>query len=363
MLAALLSLTLLCSAASAASAADRCQRRPGEHQLARSAPAVVVVRTVHVAGHFPRQTIIGCARQSGRRRVLDVLQRRYADDTTRLVGLRLAGTRVAYVRGFDVPDLPALTSVVADDAVHGGRRHDLGAPWPDLYARMSPQGATSWTVDAGGDVAWTTDERDTGDRLYVWRAGLGRRLVDARASLQSPALADGLLRWRRNGRLRSVDLATIPGSACPQRATIGTLDVDLRGGDPLGSVCLRSTGRSEEKGDENVDTHLMDLNGPYLVFDWSYHAFAGSFVSDLLHGPDSGLVPGETAFRWAPVNDAVVDKNGSLAWLDPAGGTRTLWVRDADGTRMIPGTGTGRLLRDASTVTWSGGGPTVTLDP
>jgi hypothetical protein len=296
--------------------------------------------------------------------VIDVLQRRTRDDATKLVGLRLAGTRVAYVRGFDEPDAPERTSVVADDAVFGGRRHDLGVPWLGIYAFLSPDGATAWAVDAAGDVAWVADGYGAGNRLYVWRAGLGRRLVDSRATLQGLTLADGLLRWRRNGNLRSVDLATVRGSACNGQATIGTLDVDLFGGDLTGSVCLRATGRSEEVGNALVDHSVDDINGPHLVFGWWYHAFSGWYPLDLDPTVRRPLRSGETAFRDAGAADVVVDEHGSLAWLDPAGGRLTLWVHDAGGTRSIPGVGTGtRLLRDGSTITWPGGGPAVTLDP
>jgi hypothetical protein len=57
--------------------------------------------------------------------------------------------------------------------------------------------------------------------------------------------------------------------------------------------------------------------------------------------------------------DVVVDEHGSYAWL----ASGVLRAHDGAGTRVIPGTGTGPLLRDGSTVTWSGGGPTVTLSP
>jgi hypothetical protein len=341
-----------------ASAADRCPRRPGEHRLARSAQAAVFERTVAAGQPFPRQILIGCSRRTGRRRVIDVLQRRSEDDPTKLVGLRLTGTRVAYVRGFDAPER---TSVVADDAVFAGRRHDLGIPWPGIYSFWSPDGAAAWAVDAAGDVAWIANGYGGGDRLYVWRAGLGRRLVDSRAGLQGLTLADGLLRWRRNGNLRSVDLATVPGSACRGKATIGNLHVDLSGDDFTGTVCLRATGRSAEVGSTSVSSGLTDINGPYLVFGWTYHALSDSYLLDLVHDSGGGrLVPGDGAFRSAGVDDAVVDEHGSLAWLRHD----TLWVRDATGTRAVPGVGTGaRLLRDGSTVTWPGGGPTVTLDP
>ena len=67
---------------------------------------------------------------------------------------------------------------------------------------------------------------------------------------------------------------------------------------------------------------------------------------------------------WTPrsaVHDAAVADGGSVAWVDDSG----FWIRDAAGTRKVAEAqaGSGPLLRDGSTVTWSGGGPTVTLDP
>jgi hypothetical protein len=350
--------TLLLAAAlgpaTSSAAAAHCQPRAGEHQLARSAQAVVLTHTVAVSQSHPLQTLIGCSWSSGRRRVIDVFHRRDDDDPTRLVGLRLAGTRVAYVSVVATPTETGRTALIAEDAVHGGRRHDLGGSWPFtgywLYGR--PSLVVAWAVNADGDVAWI--ENGPVDEVYgtpapslvLWHAGLGRRQVDAKAGLSGLRLARHVLSWRRNGAPRTLDIAAIPRSACVGTWAIGTLDVDLNGD----AACQRSTGRT---------THLpyegsiipIDINDPYILVAAGHNAHTASELLDL----DDAT---STFYEFVPSN-AVVDARGSLAWVT---GDNTLWVHDANGTRTIPGLGTGGLTRDGSTVTWPGG-PTVTLNP
>jgi hypothetical protein len=60
--ATLLTVTLgACAMTSSAAAAEHCRPRPGEHQLARSAQAIVLERIVAQSQHFPLQTITGCS--------------------------------------------------------------------------------------------------------------------------------------------------------------------------------------------------------------------------------------------------------------------------------------------------------------
>jgi hypothetical protein len=332
--------------------------------LARSAQAVVLERTVRQPQHFPLQTITGCSRQSGKRRTIDTLQRRSAGDPTKLIGLRLTGTRIAYAMVFAAP-ADQRTTIMADDAVHGGRRHDLGGHWPfgsEYHPRVD---VLSWAVDAEGDVAWILAQPDTGwfpapQSVGVWRPGLGLRQVDAQATFGGLTLRDGVLGWRRNGAPHSVDLAHLPRSACGAlKATVGTLDVDLvqPRGDTKVTACLRVGGRTVTE-----DTHMyagdpadvIDVNGPYLLFGWALHVHTGAFLVDLLNGSITDLDGGLGDFG------SVVDDRGSVAWLADG-----LWIHDAGGTRKVADAhaGTGPLLRDGATVTWSGGGPTVTLDP
>jgi hypothetical protein len=342
------------SAASSASAAH-CRPRPGEHQLARSALAVVFERTIAISQNYPVQTITGCSRRNGRRRVIDVLQRRSDDDPTKLVGLRLAGTRVAYVRGVAPPYASERMTVIADDAIHGGRRHDLGGGWPFDGAGLNGlPSVASWAVNAAGDVAWiAVDPLDPTygagpPTLVLWHAGIGRRQIDAKANLRDLKLAGSRLSWRHNGARRSLDIAAILRSACKEKATIGTLDVDLSGS----TACLRATGKSMTVnlpyGDPLVP---VDINGPYVLVHWVAKVNSGSILIDLVNG--------DTVNYDESPPEVVIDAHGSMAWLFNGD---TLWVRDANGTRTVAGTGTGRLLRDGSTVTWPGG-PTVTLSP
>lgn len=341
-------------AASSASAAH-CRHRPGEHQLARSAQAVVFERTVKSSQNYPVQTITGCSRRSGRRRVIDVLQRRSDDDSTKLVGLHLAGTRVAYVRGIAPPNGDQRMTIIADDAIHGGRRHDLGGSWPfdGVWRQGGLPRVASWAVNADGDVAWiAVDWPDPTygagpPTLLLWHAGLGRRQIDAKADVRDLKLAGSKLSWRHNGARRSLDIATIRRSACKERATIGTLEVDLS----WATACLRNTGRSTTVRLPYDDPIVpVDINGPYVLVNWVAREHAGSVMIDLVNG---------TSTDHDSMSEAVVDAHGSMAWLF---GGDTLWVRDANGTRTVPGKGTGRLVREGSTVTWPGG-PTVTLSP
>lgn len=332
--AVLLSAAAAVTAASPASAADLCRPRTGEHQLARSAQAVVLERTV-ASG---QKAVVGCSRRSGHRRAVA---------TAPLTGLRLAGTRIAYATS---------AGVVADDALRGGRRHDLSGVQPFGPARG---GVRRFAVDDQGDVAWTVGP----GTLMAWRGGLGSRQVDGRAAtIDGLALRSGVLRWRRDGVARSVDLERVPRSACPQRSVRGTLIFDLNAYDDV--LCVRAGGRIIALGDGPVQ--LMDASGDYVVFTWVHVEIYGADLVNLADGTITtisstppGLNDQTAAHMGQAPTDVVVDEHGSYAWV--AGGV--LQVHDAAGTRTIPGTGSGPLLRDGSIVTWSGGGPTVTLNP
>jgi hypothetical protein len=350
LLAVLLAAVTLGVAASPASAADHCRPRPGEHQLARSAQAVVFDRTIRQSQHFPLQTITGCSRRSGKRRTIDTLQRQSVDDPTKLVGLRLAATRVAYVIASRWGATP-----ISDDALHGGRRHGLLDAWP--FDTGGTPRVLSWAVDAEGDVALILrgDAPAGVTELVVWRRGLGTRLVDARATITGVRLHGRTLTWRRNGVSHVLDLTRITRSACGHGVGAGTLTVDVS---YFAGLCLRSSGALQE---EPWMTVIVDANGPYVIFRWATRSPSGTTLVDLA-GDRSTNINYRAPFlpeSPGPETDAVVTDHGLPAWIADG----RLWVRDAAGTRAIPGTGTGPLLRDGDTVTWSGGGPTVTLMP
>lgn len=360
-LAALAALLVVASSASAASAAtDRCRPKPGEQALARSAEAVVLQKIVKRSQRFPLQTITGCSRRSGKRRVLEVLQRRTADDETKLLGVKLAGTRVAYAMVREVEG--AQTALIADDAVHGGRRHDLSiGGWP-FGTGISFTWHVEWAVDAQGDVAWiTTDSQPSGksapsQALGVWRAGLGRRQVESHAALSRVTLRDGVLRWLRGGTPRVVELASVPATRCSgKKATVGTLDVDVVGlGDGgILTACARATGKTASADLEFAA--IADANGPYVLVAWAH---VENYVTIF------NLVDGTTETIRDVGMDATIDERGSLAWVGDG-----LWVRDAAGTRKVAESPQdlnvieGPLQREGSTVTWPGTGVTVTLNP
>jgi hypothetical protein len=382
-------LTLLVTAVAAAPATatattDRCRPGPGEHRLARSAQAVVLERVVQRSGSFPRQTIVGCSRRSGHRRTLDTLQRVAAPtaDPTRLIGVRLAGTRVAYLKIIIVDGRDPHPVLIADDALHGGRRHDLSSPqdsartsrWPFGSERTAATLSVVWTLDAQGDVAWIATDGKLGvpgaQALGVWRAGLGRRQIDSHAALGDATLHDGVLRWRRNGSPRVVDLKTLPPSRCGVRAAVGTLDLDfVRAADASAlTACLRSTGQTVSVPGFDYPPEATDVDGAYIVMDFVHVELEYTVFIDVARGTWSEKPGGS--------RDMVVDANGSRAWLTggewtwddtgkvwlPAG----LWVDDASGLHkaadLDPAIPAGPLLRDGATVTWAGG-PTVTLNP
>jgi hypothetical protein len=356
--AAFLLLAVALAAPASASAADRCRARSGEQVLARSGEAVVLQKIVNWSQHFPLQTVTGCSRRSGKRRVLDIIQRRTPDDQTKLIGVKLAGTRVAYamMRG------GALTLIV-EDAVHGGRRHDLGIDGIEAWPFWTQDTFDlAWAVDTQGNVAWLETTRLLGRGAYppqflgVWRAGLGRRLVDSHAFLSGVTLRDGVLRWLRNGRRRQVDLTSMPASHCGAlNAVTGTLDIDLvwdQRADAF-TACLRKTGATV--AGRRPFFAVADANGPYLLLAWAHACCSYVTVVDLVRGTIEDLGG----------SDAVVGELGSLAWKGDGG----LWVRDAAGIRKIadyvddPDANATHLQRDGSTITWPGVGVTVTLNP
>lgn len=353
----LLSAAVLAAVASPAQAAD-CRPQLHERVLARSARAVVLVQaTPATTAALPRQTIVGCSRHSGRRRIIDVLQRRSDSDPTKLLGLRLAGTRVAYVTVVAPPFDETRKTVIADDAVQGGRRHDLGG-W--LYSVHPWVEISSWTVDARGNVAWLVESTgQSSAAVMAWHAELGRRMVDTRAAFGGVRLHDGVLEWRRDGAPRSLRLATVPRSACDGRPAGGTLDVDLYGSSFVTTACHRATGRLVEV-QAGQSTDILDINGRFLVLRASRSIFDSGLRlgTHRLNLADGSVM---TLFDDSSVADAVVDEHGSVAWLQG----NAFWVRDASGTREVDGTGVceGRLTRDGSSVRLSNCGPTVTLNP
>jgi hypothetical protein len=361
LVASLLAATL--GPAAPAAAAEPCQRRAGEHQLARSSQAVVFERTA-VPPHRKAwvQTITGCSRSTGRRRTITTFNKPTPVTQRQLAGLHLAGTRVAYVATLATKYQTGGTSVVADDAVHGGRHHDLSSGWPfdgDGLNGDLPS-VPSWAVNANGDVAWIAiDPADatygaSPPSLILWHAGLGRRQIDAKADLRDLELVGSRLSWRHNGARRSLDIAAIPRSACKQKAAVGSLDVDL----VWATACLRATGRSMTVSFPYSDPiDPVDINGPYILAKWVAKVHYGLTLIDLVNSHTTDYGPDNYS---EPLSEAVVDAHGSVAWLSSGG--NTLWVHDANGTRTVPGKGTDRLLREDSTVTWPGG-PTVTLSP
>jgi hypothetical protein len=322
---ALLVLAVLPAAARAA-APERCPHRGGEHVLARSTEAVVTqrFRTVRDEDGIPYrtvETILGCSRATGVRRVVT---RQDVDDGgggSRVEALKLAGTRVAYETYGGYKDFTE-TALVADDAVHRGRSRNLSrvALWP----YPSEKGILSFAVGHDGTVAWVA--RGVDDQLLVWHGNALRRR-DVGFDLSGPVtVGDGIVRWRHSGQDRFAPVS-LPPSRCGGRpARSGTEAIDLTLDAARLTACRRATGASlTAEGNYLSRVPTVDAAGPYVAL-----SDQGAVRRlDLLTGSiDAIPARGSTYAR--------VDEAGSLAWYDQAAPLFSqLWVRDAGGVRAV----------------------------
>jgi hypothetical protein len=188
--------------APAASAANRCHHVRGDHVIARSAEAVVVerfssLRTDDGARYAGLQHIVGCARATGRRRVITTLES-YFSERDVLNGLKLAGTRVAYVVSSH-SKLDTTISIAGGDAVH-----------PRLADRrpfaLGDHAIPAWAVAEDGTVAWIVGDGVQHDVLRLRRPDGDLRTVDAGVGLGAPALTHDALRWRHGAAERALAL-------------------------------------------------------------------------------------------------------------------------------------------------------------
>ena len=356
----MLALLVLLAAPATGGAAARCAPRHGERTLARSAEATVLQRyrdvTYDGTLYSTVQTILGCSRSTGRRRVIT---RKEVLDTTpgeAVDGVRLAGTRVAYVASFGSKDGSHATGLVADDAVHRGRRHDLTQLGRFPFANPG-QGIAAWAVGRDGTVAWVA--RGDGDQLVVWRPSddLLRRF-DVGFDLGGPVtLTGGTVRWRHAGADRVAPLTPPPSRCGGAPARAGTPEVDLTITGATLTACLRATGQTlTVAGHYASYAMLVDVAGPYVALSGQ-----GAIARlDLTAGGVAETIPARGMAY------ARVDAAGSLAWVDqPDAHSTALWVRDAAGTRQIGGPvplDYRRLARDGAVVR-DGLGTFVTLAP
>jgi hypothetical protein len=348
----LIALLALLAAPASGRAADRCVHHRGEHELARSAQAVVTERwriPTADSGASDTQTIIGCSRATGKRRVVATLESNTSAGD-RVEGLRLAGTRIAYVEYMSVKEFGG-TTIVADDAVHGGRHRDLAGGWP--FSSFE-SGVLSWAVDATGNVAWVA-AHGLRRSVLLRRPGVDLRQVDSGTDLTDVTLAGGVLRWRHGGTWRALPIALPPSACGDRRAITGTAEVDLFFSATAFTACLRATGRSVTVPTPSGSiTAPADVAGPYVALSYDHSAIR----VDLANGGYEA-VPTRNAYTQVRVDDA-----GSLAWYDAPDGPAELWVRDASGTRQVAGRlgGLGELFRDGPVLS-DINGPVVTLTP
>ena len=331
-----------------------CASRAHEHTVAHDARAAVLTRPILADGFVAGHWLIGCSRRTGQRNALVRLDEEDVYGGDALSGLKLRGTRVAYV--VDTSDREDdYQTLYADDVVHPSDTPvELDAPrFTDRWS--DPLG---WTLDAEGAVAWVVGN----DTLMAWTARDGVRLVDQGLAIGHPTLSGLTVRYRHDGRTVRASLAHRP-DACAGATDQGTPELDLALYDGAAAstlaVCRRATGTVLRLPVATADGQrgpiatggpfaAMALDGAIVRFD----TVAGT--AETIAAPDAGQV--------------VVDEHGSLAWpASPAGADGPqLWVRDALGTRTVatgdPHAAVPLLRRDGTSVAW--GIATATLvDP
>ncbi|WP_027008223.1 hypothetical protein [Conexibacter woesei] len=283
--------------AAAAPKRDRCAPRAGERVEARTATAVALTQAAATL------RLIGCARASGRRRVVAPLPAGLPSLDT----VRMRGTELGYrISGHDP---------VIDDAVHRVRSRVL-------RSTRDYNDVTVFALGPRGAVAWYEGSMVTADVLLSVPGDV-TRLLDEGADMTGLAFTGGALTWRHSGHPRRTPLA--PRDRCPARARVGgNVLVDLLR-TPLGTaVCLRASG---------VVTDLAEAAPRDVVLAGTWAAaWAGSrlLTADAAAGERRTLV---TAGTPGPLT---VDEHGSVAWAEVTEAPAHTIVRaiDAAGTRI-----------------------------
>jgi hypothetical protein len=322
--------------ASAATAKrDRCAPHKGERVLKRSASAVVL-------GNLPYASagrVVGCSRASGRRRTIagakDML----------LARVLLTGTRVALVQYGSDRSGENSAVIVADDALHGGRRA--------LVGRRDEAGAPTITfptvvLAADGRIAWL-EPRFATTTLRAWRPGDTVRTLDEGIVLSRVAFGSGTLTWNHGGAPRSAP--TAPADRCALSGLAGgDAELDLLATPGGTTACSRATG---------VAAALPGANPARVALD---HDWAAAWAGDSILVANPTTSAGRTIPAGGPSNNlalaagtVALDAGGSVAWItatpsafstvyvDDGGGTRVVW----DGQASIDA-----IQHDGSTALW-----------
>lgn len=317
-------LTLLALAAPAHAAAappSRCAPHRQEAVKARSASAVVLVH------YADETTVLGCSRASGRRRIL------LADPRMLPEAFKLRGTRVGYVLFDEDHD-----ELVADDAVHAGRREVLRT----LPAGPDRAFVSAFALGPRGAVAWLEGRTDVMS-LVLARGGDVTRTLDEGTALYDIGFTARSVTWHHDIEARNAQLA--PRDRCPDgTARAGgnaLLDVVAT---PVGAaLCVRRTGALSDLAE--ADPAQVVLAGTWGA------AWSGSRL-EVLDAQSGARRTLATAGTPGPL---VVDAHGSAAWAevttqptphtvvhaDDAAGPRVLW----EGDTVVP-----RLMHDRSEV-------------
>lgn len=332
-----------------ASARDtRCKPRPDEVVKARSAQAVVLDAN--------GIRIIGCSRASGRRRTITRL--RSSMEYGRFANIRLAGTRVAWLRDEADRNGPAIHTIFVDDAVRSGRRRRAAGVPSWVGWTGTRQDVAELAVSARGAVAWAVvEERQA--QLFLSEHTSDVRRLDRGFALNHLRMSGAALSWRHAGAEMAQPLP-LPASACGPRMTVGTATLDLWIGPEAVTVCRRADGRNATVA---VTSAEVDLDGSRALI-------ADVEPGDYDHGHLTLLdLDAQTQRRIDPParpSSPIVTSSG-LAWtvIAPRWDEPTqVWVEDHAGPRVVataPSWSSTRLSADGDAIGWAGGATTVLL--
>ena len=204
---ACLAALLAATARAAVAATGRCHHVRGDHVIARSGKAVVIeqfstLRDEDGERYGRQQAIVGCAQSTGRRSLITTLETLDDDGGQRLVGLKLAGSRVAYVAHASSRYGSAI-SISGGDAIRPRSADQV----PYINYDDETNSIPGWAVADDGAVAWIVRDPTGHDVLRLRRPGGDMRIVDLGFDLRLPVFADRVLRWRHGAAVRSLPLS------------------------------------------------------------------------------------------------------------------------------------------------------------
>jgi hypothetical protein len=307
-------------AAASAAAARRCLPVRGERTAAQSTSATLLLRG--------KRVLIGCSRQTGRRRVVESIE---PGDPSTLQEVHLAGTRAAYV--ILNPDRNgAIERLFRNDAVHSRRRTLLRTGFFSDVA-IGPHDVVAYVTYGAATY-----------QLRLTGPGAGDVLVDRGAKLGGVSFsAGGRLSWQHGTTPLSTPVQL--GDRCsPGNAGLDTIVLAVTRTPTSATACLRATGASSTlTADAITDVYA----------DGTWLAAATGDGRVLTVDAQSGATGTVAA---AAVTAVAVDAAGSVGWasrLDPTQAVAQIWVSDTTGSRLVdPAANDDAIDFDGSTLIW-----------